>query len=152
MFVGCAWEGVLVKDVATLWLRWHVGGWVGGCNRVRVSVWVCTHSMCVGAVGAAVCAEWQSHSRVEDAKLADHLLHAADGPLLISVCELHYQTGGCSLGHRKRQKYWTKSYSKIIIAYIHINRQHFRVQELFIFLLKNIRSFWHSWINILEYI
>lgn len=73
---------------------------------------MCTHSVCVGAVGAAVCAEWQSHSRVEDAKLADHLLHAADGPLLISVCELHYQTGGGALRHRKSQM----SYNKIPIS------------------------------------
>lgn len=69
---------------------------------------MCTHSVCVGAVGAAVCAEWQSHSRVEDAKLADHLLHAADGPLLIGVCELHYQTGGSALRHRKRQMSYKK--------------------------------------------
>lgn len=98
------WDGVLVQAVRQCMFTLACK-WVGGCNRVCVNVWVWTHSMRVGAVGAAVCAEWQSHSRVEDAKLADHLLHAADGPLLISVGELHYQTGGCSLRHRKRQKY-----------------------------------------------
>lgn len=95
--ISCARQGALVKRCSSVYV--DVG--VGGCDRVCVSVWVCAHSVCVGAVGAAVCAEWQSHSRVEDAKLADHLLHAADGPLLISVCELHYQAGGCSLDTEK---------------------------------------------------
>lgn len=120
------------------------GGWVGGCDRVRASVWVCTHSVCVGAVGAAVCAEWQSHSRVEDAKLADHLLHAADGPLLIGVCELHYQTGGCSLRQKEKygnaqtdlqQKKKINHLSHILIKCIQGFKVHY--QEVLAFLHKN---------------
>ena len=50
--------------------------------------------MCVGAVGA----EWQGDGWVEDAKLADHLLHAADGALLVGVGKLHHQAGGRARG------------------------------------------------------
>lgn len=42
----------------------------------------------VGSVGSKL----QGH-RVEDAHLTGHLLHAADGALLIRVGELDHQTG-----------------------------------------------------------
>lgn len=48
-----------------------------------------THRVCVGAVGA----EGQGDGRVEDAKLAHHLLHAADGALLVRVGKLDHQAG-----------------------------------------------------------
>lgn len=54
-----------------------------------------TYSMRVGAIGPKL----DGH-RTEDAKLARHLVHPAQGPLLISVCKLHYQTGRRTLdGH-----------------------------------------------------
>lgn len=42
----------------------------------------------VGSVGSKL----QGHG-VEDAHLTSHLLHAADGALLVRVGELHHQTG-----------------------------------------------------------
>lgn len=59
--------------------------------------------MCVSTVGAAVGAERQGHGGVEDAKLADHLLHAAYGPLFIGVSELYHQTRRSSLRETHEQ-------------------------------------------------
>lgn len=47
----------------------------------------CGSCLSVGSVGSKL----QGH-RVEDAHLTSHLLHAADGALLIRVSELHHQT------------------------------------------------------------
>lgn len=77
---------------------------------------VCAHRVCVSTVGAAVGAERQGHGGVEDAKLADHLLHAAYGPLFISVSELYHQTRRSSLRETHGQLYsYTYSRMKIII-------------------------------------
>lgn len=56
-----------------------------------------THRVCVGAV----CAEGQGNGRIEDAELADHLLHAADGALLVRVCKLDHQAGRGTLGEER---------------------------------------------------
>lgn len=56
-----------------------------------------THRVCVGAV----CAEGQGDGRIEDAELADHLLHAADGALLVRVCKLDHQAGRGTLGEER---------------------------------------------------
>lgn len=84
--------------------RGHVGvqgrgGHVGGNEIIKTCrAWRCpsaseggkgTHRMCVGAVGA----EGQGDGRVEDAKLAHHLLHATDGALLVRVGKLDHQAG-----------------------------------------------------------
>lgn len=47
-----------------------------------------TYSMRVGAIGPKL----DGHG-TEDAKLARHLVHPAQGPLLIRVCKLDHQTG-----------------------------------------------------------
>lgn len=79
--------------------RGHVGmqgwgGYVGGSEIIKTCPSAPegrkgTHRVCVGAVGA----EGQGDSRVEDAKLAHHLLHAADGALLVRVGKLDHQAG-----------------------------------------------------------
>lgn len=48
--------------------------------------------MCVGSVGP----ELDGHG-AEDAKLACHLVHPAQGPLFIRVGKLHYKAGGRTL-------------------------------------------------------
>lgn len=47
-----------------------------------------TYSMRVGAIGPKL----DGHG-TEDAELACHLVHSAQGPLLIGVCKLDHQTG-----------------------------------------------------------
>lgn len=47
-----------------------------------------TYSMRVGAIGP----ELDGHG-TENAELACHLVHSAQGPFLIGVCKLHHQTG-----------------------------------------------------------
>jgi len=47
-----------------------------------------TYSMRVGAIGPKL----DGHG-TEDAELARHLVHPAQGPLFISVCEFDHQTG-----------------------------------------------------------
>lgn len=47
-----------------------------------------TYSMRVGAIGPKL----DGH-RTEDAELARHLVHPAQGPLFIGVCKLDHQTG-----------------------------------------------------------
>lgn len=44
--------------------------------------------MRVGAIGPKL----DGHG-TENAELARHLVHSAQGPFLIGVCELHHQTG-----------------------------------------------------------
>lgn len=54
-----------------------------------------TYSMRVGAIGP----ELDGHG-TEDAELARHLVHPAQGPLLIGVCKFDHQTGrGTLKGH-----------------------------------------------------
>lgn len=54
-----------------------------------------TYSMRVGAIGPKL----DGHG-TEDAKLACHLVHPAQGPFLISVCKFDHQTGRGTLeGH-----------------------------------------------------
>lgn len=52
-----------------------------------------TYSMRVGAIGPKL----DGH-RTEDAKLTRHLVHSAQGPLLISVCKFDHQAGRGALG------------------------------------------------------
>lgn len=47
-----------------------------------------TYSMRVGAIGPKL----DGHG-TENAELARHLVHSAQGPFFIGVCELHHQTG-----------------------------------------------------------
>lgn len=64
-------------------------------KKIQVSIWspkAAASCLSVGSVGS----ELQGHG-VEDAHLTGHLLHAADGALLVRVCELHHQAGRGSL-------------------------------------------------------
>lgn len=81
-----------------------------------------THRMCVRAVGA----EGKGNGGVEDAKLADHLLHASDGALLVCVGELDHQAGGGALdGGRGQERVEVKgpfgTWSLSVSFYTHLN-------------------------------
>ncbi|MEQ2207361.1 hypothetical protein XENOCAPTIV_011148, partial [Xenoophorus captivus] len=60
-----------------------------------LSCWAETYSMRVGAIGPKL----DGHG-TEDAELASHLVHPAQGPLLISVRKFDHQAGrGTLRGH-----------------------------------------------------